>query len=81
MSLVNPNKLLLCHGPAKVIVTGLRCGKHEPITFRLWKQRAALLVGLERRRIEWQVYRVRLVVSHEEEGVSCVSEACAQIDA
>jgi hypothetical protein len=37
--------------------------------------------GLERERIEWRVYRVRLVVSHEEEGVSCDSEACARTDA
>ena len=30
-------------------------------------------MGWSVKRIEWQVYRVRLVVSHEEEGVSCDS--------
>ena len=37
--------------------------------------------GLERERIEWRVYRVRLVVSHEEEGASCNIEACARTGA
>ena len=37
--------------------------------------------GLERERIEWRVYRVRLALSHKEEGVSCDSEACARTDA